>query len=82
MFYPDIIHIQILHHTGNYTEAIEEHERERIISEGLGDKIGEAVACRKIGECHCALAQYDKALEFQHQHLVLAQECRDQVYIF
>ncbi|XP_025116269.1 tonsoku-like protein isoform X2 [Pomacea canaliculata] len=72
---------ELLSQNGNYTEAIEEHERERIISEGLGDKIGEAVACRKIGECHCALAQYDKALEFQHQHLVLAQECRDQVEV-
>ena len=52
---------------------------EKRASEALQDKIGEAVACRKIGECYCLLGHFDKALKLQNQYLALAQECNDLV---
>ena len=64
---------------GRHEEAISEHEMEKRASEALQDKIGEAVACRKIGECYCLLGHFDKALKLQNQYLALAQECNDQV---
>ncbi|XP_076449386.1 tonsoku-like protein [Babylonia areolata] len=68
---------ELLSQYGYHAEAITEHEMEKQLSEALQDKIGEAVACRKIGECLCKLGQFDKALKFQNQYLALAQECND-----
>ena len=64
---------------GRHEEAISEHEMEKRASEALQDKIGEAVACRKIGECYCLLGHFDKALKLQNQYLALAQKCNDLV---
>ena len=64
---------------GQFEEAIAEHQMERHVSEALQDRIGEAVACRKLGECYCKLGQYEKAIKLQNQHLSLAQECHDKV---
>lgn len=49
------------------------------MSEAFDDKIGCAVACRKIGECYCGLEQYDKALKLQQRHLLLARSCDNMV---
>ena len=58
--------------TDKYEEAIQEHEQEQHLCQANGDRIGEAVACRKIGECHCALGSYAEALTLQRRHLTLA----------
>ncbi|KAL8575935.1 hypothetical protein ACOMHN_027333 [Nucella lapillus] len=70
---------ELLSQYGYHEEAIGEHRMEKRASEALQDKIGEAVACRKIGECLCKLGQFDQALQFQNQYLALAQECNNQV---
>lgn len=61
--------------TGKYNEAITEHEEELSLSEALEDKIGCAVACRKIGECYCGQEKYEQALKLQQRHLTLAKSC-------
>ncbi|XP_041376407.1 tonsoku-like protein isoform X2 [Gigantopelta aegis] len=66
---------ELLSKYGRYEDAITEHEAERALSEVLQDTIGEAVACRKIGECYCFLEQFSKALQLQQRHLSLARSC-------
>ncbi len=63
-----------LSHPGNFDKAIAEHELAVGLSEAVGDVIGCAVANRLVGECHCELGNYDKALRYQEKHLRLAQK--------
>lgn len=51
------------------------------LSEALDDTVGTAVAHRKIGECHCELADYDRALHHQKLHLVLAEKAESDAEI-
>ena len=60
--------------SGELEDAISEHENELVISEALGDKIGCAIAHRKIGECQCESGNFDEALKHQGYHLKLATE--------
>ncbi|OCT75123.1 tonsoku-like protein isoform X2 [Xenopus laevis] len=63
---------ELLAHNGRFQEAIEEHIREGMICEQLGDVIGCALANGKIGECLAKLGNYEAALQHQHLHLDLA----------
>ena len=63
--------------TGELGDAICEHESELAISESLDDKIGCAIAHRKIGECQCESGHFKEALKHQHRHLELAKENSD-----
>ncbi|KAK7498759.1 hypothetical protein BaRGS_00009851, partial [Batillaria attramentaria] len=69
----------LLFENGSFEKSICEFQHAKEIHEVLQDTIGAAVACRKIGDCYCNMEQYDKALQFQYQHLTLAQQCKDQV---
>ncbi|XP_059178063.1 tonsoku-like protein [Physella acuta] len=62
---------------GRFEEAILEHKQERRLSKLLGDTIGKAISCRKLGECYCSLGEYSKALKLQKKHLELARECNN-----
>ena len=48
---------------GETRDAINEHETELSFCEDLKDLLGEAVACRKLGECYMELGEFDTALE-------------------
>ena len=58
--------------SGEYEDAIREHQHELQLSESVQDVIGAAVANRKIGECYSQLGHYKKALRHQGRHLELA----------
>ena len=45
------------------------HLQECSLSESVGDRIGAAIAQRRIGECLCELQRYEEALEYQRKHL-------------
>ena len=49
--------------TGETRDASNEHETELSFCEDLKDLLGEAVACRKLGECYMELGEFDTALE-------------------
>ncbi|NXY90014.1 TONSL protein, partial [Alcedo cyanopectus] len=68
---------EILASHGRYEEALEEHRQELGLLEGAGDKLGCAVAHRKIGERWAELENYEEALKHQHQHLELARSLAD-----
>ncbi|XP_064646100.1 tonsoku-like protein [Lineus longissimus] len=70
---------ELLSKQGNYDDAIEEHEMELALCESTGDVMGSAVANRKIGECYCELAEFDKAIRHQQRHLDRAKSCSDDV---
>lgn len=68
---------EILASHGRYEEALEEHERELRLLEGAGDRLGCAVAHRKVGERLAELERYEAALEHQREHLELARALAD-----
>lgn len=68
---------KILNFSGELEDAISEHESELAISEALDDKIGCAIAHRKIGECQCESGNFEEALKHQRHHLKLATENND-----
>ena len=55
-----IANVRWCHITGDYEEAIEEHKTELTLSEIKDDRIGVAVANRKIGECYCSLQKFQE----------------------
>ena len=44
---------------------------ELTLSEAFQDTLGQAIANRKLGECHCELGHFDQALKFQQRYLEL-----------
>ena len=62
-----------------YEDAINEHETELEMCEKINDKLGIAIASRKIGECYCALNNFDAALEHQKHHLLLSRQLKNAV---
>ncbi|XP_062477718.1 tonsoku-like protein, partial [Pezoporus occidentalis] len=60
-----------------YEEALEEHREELRLLEGAGDRLGCAIAHRKIGERLAELERYPAALQHQEQHLELARALGD-----
>ncbi|XP_028251309.1 tonsoku-like protein [Parambassis ranga] len=68
---------ELLSRSGDYEDAIREHQQELALSEVLNDVIGRAVANRKIGECYAEMGNTDAALKHQHRHLDLARSVRD-----
>ena len=50
--------------TGLYDEAIEQHEEELGLCEALEDRLGVAIANRKLGECYAEKALFDKAFHY------------------
>jgi len=61
--------------SGNFDDAVAEHEQELVLCEALDDQLGMAVAHRRIGECCGELGSFDDALRHQRLHLDLAQRC-------
>lgn len=70
---------ELLLQDGRYEAAISEHETELEMCEKIDDALGKAIANRKIGECYCALEDFDKALEFQQEHLSIARSVGDEL---
>ncbi|XP_076013393.1 tonsoku-like protein [Genypterus blacodes] len=68
---------ELLSRNGDYEAAIQEHQQELSLSEGLNDVIGRAVAHRKIGECYAEMGNIEAALKHQRCHLDLARSVRD-----
>lgn len=60
--------------TGDYNRALHYHQCELSLSEGTGDRLGAAIAHRRIGECHCELGRYEQALTHQTNHLKISQQ--------
>lgn len=60
-----------------YQDAIAEHESELALSQALDDRIGSAIACRKVGECFSEIGEFEKALNYQKRYLDLAKACDD-----
>ncbi|XP_064599134.1 tonsoku-like protein [Liolophura sinensis] len=68
---------ELLAKNGLYQDAIAEHYSELALSEALDDRIGSAIACRKIGECFSEIGDFEKALSHQNRYLELAKVCGD-----
>ena len=47
--------------SGDYKQAIDEHETELSLCQQLKDIEGEAIACRKLGECYMELVELEPA---------------------
>uniref|UniRef100_H0WNY2 Tonsoku-like protein n=2 Tax=Otolemur garnettii TaxID=30611 RepID=H0WNY2_OTOGA len=63
---------ELLASHGRYAEALEEHRQELQLLESADDRLGCAVAHRKIGERLAEMEDYSAALQHQHQYLELA----------
>ncbi len=50
------------------------HQYELSLSEATSDKLSMGIACRKVGECHCELGDYEEAVEYQKRHLELSRQ--------
>src|SRR5918997_913210 len=48
---------------GQYREALNYYNQALVVTRGVGDKTGEGVTLRNIGEVYLARGQYDQALE-------------------
>ncbi|XP_078208900.1 tonsoku-like protein isoform X1 [Callithrix jacchus] len=57
---------------GRYAEALQQHWQELQLRESVGDRLGCAVAHRKIGERLAEMEDYPAALQHQHRYLELA----------
>ncbi|NWR56076.1 TONSL protein, partial [Bucorvus abyssinicus] len=68
---------EVLASHGRYEEALEEHRQELQLLEAAGDRLGCAVAHRKVGERLAELENYEAALKHQRQHLELARSLGD-----
>ena len=49
---------------GLYDEAIEQHEEELGLCEALDDRLGVAIANRKLGECHAEKQDFKTAFTY------------------
>ena len=58
--------------SGHYEEALRYHQEELQLCDSLQDKLGIAVAHRKIGECMADLCNFREALKHQQTYLELA----------
>ncbi|EDV26009.1 uncharacterized protein TRIADDRAFT_55680 [Trichoplax adhaerens] len=65
---------------GEYRKAVKIHREELILCEALNDRLGVAIANRKIGENLCELRQFDQALDHVKEHLKIAREVARHVY--
>lgn len=63
--YPDII-------SGEHEKALQYHREELQLTSSLHDRLGQAIAHRKIGECLADMSQFSVALQEQEQYLKLA----------
>ena len=70
---------ELLMREERYEDAISEHETELEMCVKTQDRMGQAIANRKIGECHCAMGDYETALKFQEKHLATAHDLRSDI---
>ena len=63
---------EFLKKDGNLTGALREHEMELQLCESIGDKMGVAIANRRIGECKSELGEHQDGLKHQKLHLRIA----------
>ena len=66
---------------GDNRLALHYHQCELSLSEAVGDRLGAAVAHRRVGECECELGNYGAALGHQQEHLRIAEELGDQAEV-
>ncbi|XP_049621606.1 tonsoku-like protein [Suncus etruscus] len=64
---------ELLASHGRFAEALREHQQELLLLESVDDRLGCAVAHRKVGERLAELERYDAALQHQHCYLQLAE---------
>ena len=57
---------------GDYRRALCYHQQELSLSEVGGEQLELGIACRKVGECHCFLEDYEQAVQYQKRHLEVA----------
>ena len=65
-----IVYVCII--TGEHEKALRYHHEELQLSESLNDKLGQAVAHRKVGECLADMCQFKKAIEEQNLYLEIS----------
>ncbi|XP_014664126.1 PREDICTED: tonsoku-like protein [Priapulus caudatus] len=63
---------EILSRCGEHEEALSEHKEELHLCQALSDRMGQAIAHRRIGECFTELGNFKYALQHQMKHLELA----------
>lgn len=71
------VHVKLSSHTlcsGRHEDALHERRCELALYEAAGDQLEVARAHRMIGECLCALEDYENALNHQRQHLHLSKQ--------
>ncbi|CAL4126179.1 unnamed protein product, partial [Meganyctiphanes norvegica] len=68
-----------LQNSGEHNEAFEQHEEESHICEALGDKIGMAIANRRMGEVLNEMNRREEAMKHQLKHLELSRLVQDLV---
>ena len=61
--------LKYIYYSGDYQNAVIEHEEEIYLSEVSGDAIGVAVGHRKVGEAYCSLEMFEKAFFHQQKYL-------------
>jgi NF-kappa-B inhibitor-like protein 2 len=70
---------ELLMREERYQDAISEHETELEMCEKSKDDLGKAIANRKIGECYCAMGDFEKALRFQQKHLTISRQINSDI---
>lgn len=65
---------ELLRNDGRYEDAISEHETEFEMCQKIKDRMGIAIANRKIGECYCDMEEFEKAERFQKRYLEIVRE--------
>ena len=57
---------------GNVSEALKEHEMELQLCESIGDRMGVAIANRRVGECKSELGRFEDGLRHHKLYLRIA----------
>ena len=64
---------------GNYEKAYQTHIQEASLAEAAGDRIGAAIAQRRVAESLCELQRYEEAVSYQQSHLRASRAVNDHV---
>ena len=70
---------ELLRNEARYEDAISEHETELEMCQKVKDRMGIAIANRKIGECYCDMEDFEKAERFQRRYLDIARELNSDI---
>ena len=62
---------------GDYKRTIDYYECHLVIAKELGDRSGEGVAFRNLGNTQCQLGDFKAAKDYHERHLKIAKEISD-----